>query len=73
MWHYFDNKIIKLGKELTFVSDMRISLWNKKERMFFGFSNKIVGEFSIPVSSMLERCEHPQFFNLLNEEGQFMG
>jgi len=58
---------------MLFEADMRIFVWNKKSTLFGGFKNILVGEFAVPVQSLLRQCDKPQFYNILNEEGQFMG
>jgi hypothetical protein len=53
---------------------MRVTIQNKKSHIFgSGFANIVIGEFTVPVQSLRTYCEKPQFFNLLNVEGQFMG
>lgn len=51
---------------------MRVSLMNSS-RGFFGEKIEVIGEFAVPVQSIMTRSKRPQFFNLLNEDGQFMG
>jgi hypothetical protein len=34
-----------LDKELTFEPDLRVSLINKKAKLFGGFANLVIGEF----------------------------
>lgn len=58
-WAYFEHEFVELEKELTFESDMRITLQNKKTKFFGDFSNYVIGEFSVPVDSMLSRCDKP--------------
>lgn len=67
------DEIVQLEKELVFEPDMRITVINRKTKMFGGYANIVIGEFTIPVETMRTHCEKPQFFNILNEEGQFMG
>ena len=52
---------------------MRISLINESKKFLWGIDNKIIGEFAVPVQSIMTLSERPQFFNLLNEDGKFMG
>ena len=33
----------------------------------------LIGSFSVDINSVLERSLKPQYFNVLNEEGQFVG
>lgn len=74
VWKYFSaDEIVQLEKELVFEPDMRVTLYNRKTKLFGGLANIVIGEFTIPVESMTTYCEKPQFFNILNEEGQFMG
>lgn len=71
VWNKCDTVEVKLQEDLTFESDMRVIIKNKKKN-FFGFvSDKIIGELAIPVNSLIKRdmCDRPQFFNILNEEG----
>ena len=52
---------------------MRVSLYNESKSLFRSIENNVIGEFAVPVISMMTKSDKPQFFNLLNEEGQFMG
>lgn len=58
---------------MIFEADMRVSVYNKKSKLFGGFKNILIGEFRVPVNSLLDFSDKPQFFNVLNEDGQFMG
>lgn len=73
MWNYVSHEMVELNRDLTFESDMRVTVINKKQRSLFGASNWIIGEFVVPLQSILAESEVPQFFNLINAEGQFMG
>jgi hypothetical protein len=59
VWDHFFTDIIDLDKELTFESDMRVTLQNKKSKLFGGFSNQIIGEFAVPLNSITNRCDKP--------------
>ena len=39
VWDAFGTEMVELDKELTFESDMRLTLQNKKSKLFGGFSN----------------------------------
>lgn len=48
---------------------MRVSLRPKKDDCHI----KEIGSFVVPVHSFAKRSKRPQFFQLLNEAGQFVG
>jgi len=53
---------------------MRVMLKNPKSRLLIlGESESILGEFTVPVNSMSTEIQRPQFFNVINEEGQLEG
>ena len=54
---------------MIFEADMRVSVYNKKTRLFGGYKNILIGEFRVPVNSLLTFPNKPQFYNLLNEDG----
>ena len=35
--------------------------------------DKMIGQFSIDINSITTRSLKPQYFNVLNDEGQFVG
>ena len=47
---------------------MVVTVYNKTEK-----GSDIIGAFSIDITSNAVLSEKPQFFNVINEEGQFMG
>ena len=49
---------------------MRVSLVNETEGLFCGVDTNVIGEFAVPVASIMIHSERPQFFNLLNEDGK---
>ena len=72
VWNYCKSVDVKLVVELMFETDMRVSLRPAKE------SNvQEIGSFVVPVHSIARyphrNSKRPQFFHLLNEEGQFVG
>ena len=69
VWDHFEVKDVSIQKELTFESDMRVILQNQEKELFGGLSNVVIGEFAVPVQSIMKHSEKPQFFNVLNEEG----
>lgn len=73
VWNWLSSREVNLQNELAFESDMRVSLVNESKGFFGGLEHHVIGEFAVPVQSMMTRSLRPQFFNLLNEEGQFMG
>ena len=66
-------KDVKLNTELTFESDMKVTITNRYKNWLGNDADSHIGEFSVPVTSLLKHSEKPQFFNILNPEGQFMG
>jgi hypothetical protein len=51
---------------------MRVTIQNKEKGLFGACSDLIIGEFSVPVASMMKRNPEgnkPQFFNILNDQG----
>lgn len=71
IWNHYKWIEVRLGEELTFEPDMRVSIVTKPVDDAWGSTPKppIVGEFSVPLNSLLKRSKKPQFFNLINEEG----
>ena len=61
VWNKCEYVEVKLQEDLTFESDMRVIIKNEKKGFFGGISDKIIGEFAIPVSSMIknEMCDRP--------------
>jgi hypothetical protein len=51
--------MVQLNPELTFESDMKVILQNKKSKLFGGWANQVIGEFQVPVVSMLNSCDKP--------------
>jgi hypothetical protein len=45
VWNKFDFCDVKLQSELTFESDLRVTIQNEKKGIFGGLSNQIIGEF----------------------------
>ena len=43
--HLAYDQMVQLNPELTFESDMKITLQNKKSKLFGGWANQIIGEF----------------------------
>ena len=62
-----------LEKELSFESDLKISVINEKEKSFGKKEDTLIGECSISLDSIMTECDRPQYFNLINEEEQFVG
>lgn len=53
---------------------MRVTLHYKNHgNIFVGTQIQQIGDFIVPVTSLLKRSKRPQFFNVINEEGQFVG
>jgi len=73
IWNECAVKDVSLELELAFEADMRITVQNEKKGWFGGLANQVIGEFCVPVQSIMTQSEKPQFFNLINEEGTFMG
>lgn len=73
IWNECKVKDVLLELELAFEADMRITVQNEKKGLFGTLSNQVIGEFCVPVQSIMTHSEKPQFFNLINEEGKFMG
>jgi hypothetical protein len=60
VWEFFHGEeIIQLEKELIFESDMRVTVQNKKSKLFGGFANQVIGELTVPVESLRTYCEKP--------------
>lgn len=72
VWNYCKSVDVKLVEELMFETDMRVSLRPAKESNI-----QEIGSFVVPVHSIARyphrNSKRPQFFHLLNEEGQFVG
>ena len=64
-----------LEKELSFESDLKISVINEipAHGPFTKKEDQIIGECSISLDSIMTHCDRPQYFNLINEEEQFVG
>ena len=45
VWNKFSSCDVKLQSELTFESDLRVTVQNEEKGLFGGLSNKIIGEF----------------------------
>jgi len=69
VWNEFRVEDVLIEKELMFESDMRVTLQNQKTSFFGSLSNQIIGEFAVPVQSIMKHSEKPQFFNVLNANG----
>lgn len=47
--------MVKLEREIIFEADMRVTVYNIKKKMFSSDYNNIqIGEFRVPVSSMMK-------------------
>ena len=69
LWRMDGFKEIQMERELGLESDMKLSVFNKD-----GSSEFLIGECSVPVDkSLTNLCDRPQFFNMINEEGMFVG
>ena len=73
IWDKFGTMDLQLG-DLTFESDMRLTLHNRKPKAWSTAFNTVqLGEFMVPLKSLVKRNTRPQFFNLINQEGRFIG
>jgi hypothetical protein len=61
-----------LSKDISFESDIMVTIYNKKSDLF-RTSEEIIGQFSVDINSVSVRSFKPQYFNVLNEEGHFVG
>ena len=48
---------------------MKVTVANRLKNMFGTEYDSHIGEFSVPVISLLTHSEKPQFYNILNPEG----
>lgn len=71
-WNLFERRDVQLP-DLTFAPDLRVTLQNQKKGAFGATSNLMIGEFAIPMVSLLKRNSKPQFFNFISPEGRFVG
>jgi len=63
-----------MEKELGLESDMKISVYNEVSGgLLSGKKELIIGECSVAIPSLQTKCDKPQFYNLINEEGMFVG
>lgn len=62
-----------LEKELGLESDMKLSVYNVQTSSGGKEKPEIIGECSVPITSLTNKCDRPQYFNLINEEGMFVG
>ena len=53
MWNTIGHELVELNTDITFESDMRVTVANKKKRSLFGASNWVIGEFTVPLSSII--------------------
>ena len=76
-WKETGYKEVVLQKEVAFQTDMKITLYNlvvKKGGIFKKDKNdEILGEFCIVVNSLKTFCDQPQYYNVCNLDGQFIG
>lgn len=59
IWNHFSDVRVDLEREMVFEADMRVSVYNKKSSFFGGFKNILIGEFRVPVTSLLTHCDKP--------------
>lgn len=60
IWNKFDFVMVKLQKEMMFEADLRVSIYNRKSKWLFeGYRNILIGEFCVPVQSLLKKCDKP--------------
>lgn len=55
------DEFVEIQNELTFESDMRVTVQNKEKAGIFSkgeFCNKIIGEFVVPVQSIMTRSKN---------------
>lgn len=68
---------MQLNQELGQEPDMKITVYhNVKGNVLFGGDSshkEPIGELYVPLPSMTNRCDQPQFFNIINQEGMFVG
>jgi hypothetical protein len=70
IWNYFKVKDVTLDKNIHFASDMRVLLYNCSKTWLLRREKwDVIGEFSVPVSSIATLYDKPQFFNVISGEG----
>lgn len=74
VWSYFDEKELELDKNIHFAPDMRVILYNCSKSLILRSEKKeIIGEFCVPVSSIIKFYKKPQYFNVISHEGTLQG
>ena len=56
---------------------MKVIIYNRQAGVLGGVmgeqEDEVLGEFCVVVSSLTTFCDKPQYFNVINEDGQFIG
>ena len=77
MWNVTGDRDVTLCKELAFEPDMKVIIYNRQAGVLGGVmgeqEDEVLGEFCVVVSSLTTFCDKPQYFNVINEDGQFIG
>ena len=71
VWNCVGSEMVNLDREINFESDLKVEVINKKKRDYYALSNKPIGTFLVPLESITRQVDKPQFFNVINYEGQF--
>ena len=74
-YNYFkEPKKVNLSDEAAFAQDMRVQLILKDKSLFRGTQDVTLGQFLVPISSMVDNLyKRPQYFNLIDSEGKIQG
>jgi hypothetical protein len=59
VWALTDFKDLQLESELMFESDMKVSLYNREKGIFGSENLRHIGDFAVPLMSLLRRSEKP--------------
>ena len=74
VWNELMVREIVLDKDLSFAPDMRVIVYNCYKTMLLRRDTwEVIGEFSVPIRSIERLYKKPQFFNVINNEGQLQG
>lgn len=67
-------KLIMLNSNISFASDMRVILKRKAEQSYFGnVKDPPIGQFLVPVESIMTLHTLPQYYNVIDPEGNIKG
>ena len=66
-------QLITLNSNPNFASDMRVMLYHKDYSYYRGATQKLIGQFLVPVASIMTLYRTPQYYEVIDADGAVQG